>query len=100
MEKLLSVEELAERWGIPKTTFYRWRYVGYGPPGIAVGRHVRYRPADVERWLDEAQAAGDSAKGATVITGGHDGGNREREPLVGVRARSQLRGSNKRPNHE
>lgn len=65
MEKLLSVEELAELLGVPRATLYRWRYVGSGPPGITVGRHVRYRPADVERWLDGARTSGyrDRARG-------------------------------------
>lgn len=56
MEKLLSPEELADQLGVPIGTIYRWNYVRSGPPAIKVGRHVRYRPADVDRWLD-AQAS-------------------------------------------
>ena len=39
--------------GIPLATIYRWRSRGDGPRGIRVGRHVRYRVEEVERWLDE-----------------------------------------------
>jgi excisionase family DNA binding protein len=50
---LLRPDELASLLGIPLATIYRWRSRGDGPCGIRVGRHVRYRRDDVERWLDE-----------------------------------------------
>lgn len=53
VDKLLSAEELAELIGVPLGTVYRWNYAGGGPPMIKVGRHARYRPGDVDRWLDE-----------------------------------------------
>jgi excisionase family DNA binding protein len=53
IDRLLSVEELAEICGVPVRTVYSWRLKGQGPRGIRVGRFVRYRPADVERWLEE-----------------------------------------------
>ena len=51
--RLLSPVELAEYLGVPLATVYRWRSRRDGPAGIRVGRHVRYRLADVERWLDQ-----------------------------------------------
>jgi excisionase family DNA binding protein len=51
--KLLSPAELAEYLDVPLRTVYVWRSVGTGPRGIRVGKHVRYRPADVDRWLDQ-----------------------------------------------
>ncbi len=53
MEPLLSVEQLAQILGVPEATVRQWRYLGTGPRGIRVGRYVRYRPSDVQRWLDE-----------------------------------------------
>lgn len=29
----------------------QWAYLGKGPSYIKVGKHRRYRPADVEEWL-------------------------------------------------
>jgi excisionase family DNA binding protein len=49
--KLWSVRELAEFLDVPVTTVYQWRSKRYGPVGLRIGKHVRYRPADVERWL-------------------------------------------------
>lgn len=51
----MSPEELAAYFGVPVASVYGWRYKGAGPPAFKVGRHVRYRIADVEKWL-EAQA--------------------------------------------
>jgi excisionase family DNA binding protein len=51
--RLLSPEELASYLGVPLATVYRWRSRREGPLGMRVGRHVRYRLKDVERWLDE-----------------------------------------------
>ncbi len=51
--RLLSPVELAEYLGVPLATVYRWRAQHGGPIGIRVGRHVRYRTRDIERWLDQ-----------------------------------------------
>lgn len=57
MEKLMSVEEVAEYLGIPVNTLYQWRHKGCGPPAYRVGRHLRYDPQAVLAWLDEHLAA-------------------------------------------
>lgn len=49
---LLTVEQLAARLQVPVGTVRKWRAQGTGPKGIRVGRFVRYRPADVDAWLD------------------------------------------------
>lgn len=46
----LSVKELATRLGVPQQTVYVWRTKGYGPRGMTIGRHVRFRIEDVESW--------------------------------------------------
>ena len=57
MPKLLSVEDLSDILGIPVNTLYQWRTKGYGPPGVRIGRHLRYRPDDVNAWLNEQAVA-------------------------------------------
>jgi len=52
-DRLLSVEDLAEYLGVPVATLYAWRYHRQGPPGFRVGRHVRYRWADIEEWISD-----------------------------------------------
>ncbi len=51
-KRLLWAEEVATMLGVPVKTLYQWRYKGVGPVGVRVGRHLRYRAADVELWID------------------------------------------------
>lgn len=51
-DALLSPQQVADYLGVPVATVYRWRYEGTGPRGMKVGKHVRYRRAEVEAWLD------------------------------------------------
>lgn len=55
--RLLTTEEVAEQLGVAVNTLYDWRARRpvYGPPAIKVGKYLRWRPADVEAWID-AQA--------------------------------------------
>jgi predicted DNA-binding transcriptional regulator AlpA len=46
--------------GIPERTLAQWAYKGTGPRYLKIGRHARYRRADVDTWLD-AQARGGEA---------------------------------------
>ncbi len=50
-DRLLTVEELAEFLDLPVRTLYTWRYRGEGPVGFRVGKHIRYRWSDVDRWI-------------------------------------------------
>jgi excisionase family DNA binding protein len=52
-DKLMSLTDVSEMLGIPVHTLYRWRYMGDGPIGYRVGRHVRYRREAVEAWLEQ-----------------------------------------------
>jgi excisionase family DNA binding protein len=49
---LLSPAQLAEELGVPITTLYNWRWRNLGPRSLKVGRHIRYRRADIDQWLD------------------------------------------------
>jgi excisionase family DNA binding protein len=51
-ESLLSIQEVADYLGVPHRTLYAWRHRGKGPPAIRVGGHLRYKPEDVEAWLE------------------------------------------------
>ena len=54
-DQLLTAAEVATYLGVPVATLYAWRHRNEGPPGLRVGRFLRYRSADVERWLDAQQ---------------------------------------------
>lgn len=49
---LWGVRELARYLGVPAATIYTWRYRGEGPPGFRVGKHLRFKPSEIEAWLE------------------------------------------------
>jgi hypothetical protein len=50
--------ELTVPVGVPVATLHRWRYLGTGPAAFRVGKHLRYDPDVVRRWLvDECTGA-------------------------------------------
>jgi excisionase family DNA binding protein len=51
-DALLTSEEVAVYLRVPRSTLYGWKYRGDGPRAIRVGRLLRYRSSEVERWLD------------------------------------------------
>lgn len=63
-DRLLSIEELARYLAVPPKTLYAWRIHGHGPPGFRVGRHVRYRWADVQAWIQQRIDAGNQSRRA------------------------------------
>jgi excisionase family DNA binding protein len=60
--RLLTITQLAELLQVPVGTLYRWRSRCEGPPGIRMGRHLRYSADDVARWLEEAASADRSTR--------------------------------------
>jgi excisionase family DNA binding protein len=52
-QALMTIHEVSEYLRVPVGTLYNWRYLGTGPACAKIGRHLRYRRADVEAWVDE-----------------------------------------------
>ena len=57
LEGLLTPDDLAEMLGVKKSTVYQWTHVGY-VPHVKIGRFVRFRRADVKRWLSAQRRGG------------------------------------------
>ena len=57
-ERLLTVAEVADWLGIAEGTLRYWRHVHRGPRSLTVGGTVRYRPSDIEEWLERGAKAG------------------------------------------
>jgi excisionase family DNA binding protein len=56
--RLASRAEVAEYLGVPVRTLEQWAYRREGPRYRVIGRHARYRWADVEAWIDAQQVGG------------------------------------------
>ena len=54
-DRLWNINEVADYLGVSINTLYAWRNrePKVGPRAIRVGKHLRYRHADVEAWLEE-----------------------------------------------
>lgn len=49
-ERLLTPQEVAERWALSEDTLRRWRSEGCGPNYVRLGGRIRYRLAEVMRY--------------------------------------------------
>lgn len=52
-DRLLTQSQVAEWTGMSSAWFEQSRFKGTGIPYIKIGRSVRYRTSDVQRWIDE-----------------------------------------------
>jgi excisionase family DNA binding protein len=52
---LLTLTETAAYLRMPAETLRKWRAQGLGPRAAKVGRHLRYRRAEVDRGLAERE---------------------------------------------
>lgn len=50
--RLLTVAQVAEYLQVPVQTLYLWRHKGTGPRHVKMGRHLRYRQADLDAWVE------------------------------------------------
>ena len=69
LERLLSIDEVADYIGIPKSSLYRWRVSGGGPRAMKVGKHLRFRRSDLEAWLNAQYEDETPGAAAEVVTG-------------------------------
>ncbi|ARZ67227.1 DNA-binding protein [Streptomyces albireticuli] len=56
-DRYLTPEDIAEIFEVSRETVYQWRRKRTGPPGFRVGKHIRYDPTDVQRYIAERKAA-------------------------------------------
>ena len=57
MTSLLNPKEVAEMLGVKPSTIYQWTHTGY-IPHMKLGKLVRFRLQDIERWLEEKATQG------------------------------------------
>ncbi|MCP4583674.1 MAG: helix-turn-helix domain-containing protein [candidate division Zixibacteria bacterium] len=66
MEKLLTVEQIAEHLQMKPSTIYQWTHQGF-IPYIKLGNRVRFKVSHVEKWLESRTNNGRSCKKVSVI---------------------------------
>lgn len=55
---LASIEDVSAYLGVPVPTLYQWRHFNKGPTVSKIGRHLRYRWADVDAWVERQSRTG------------------------------------------
>jgi excisionase family DNA binding protein len=60
-DPLLRSEAVAEYIDVSMATLEKWRNQKRGPAHVRIGRLVRYRQSDLDRWLREQTVSGDAA---------------------------------------
>lgn len=66
----MTTAEVAARFRRPEATVRWWRYVGYGPESIKVGRHALYPAEAVQAFEAQLRAeAAEKAAGRAAAAG-------------------------------
>ena len=52
MKELLTEQDVAKQLRVSLAALRRWRFEKRGPKFIKVGSLVRYRPEEIEEWLN------------------------------------------------
>ncbi|MEU6079042.1 helix-turn-helix domain-containing protein [Streptomyces sp. NPDC047108] len=61
-DQYLTPEDLVSLFRLESVeTVYAWRKKRTGPPGFRIGKHLRFDPAAVHRWIKDLMAAEDIA---------------------------------------
>ena len=60
LDRLLTAEQLAARWQVPKSHVYRLTREGRIPT-VRLGRYYRYRLAAIEAWEQDNEAVAEAA---------------------------------------
>jgi excisionase family DNA binding protein len=57
VERMLDTAEIAEQLGMSVSTIRKWVHYGF-IPHVKLGRAVRFREKDIEKWIEERSEKG------------------------------------------
>ncbi|MEO7859195.1 MAG: helix-turn-helix domain-containing protein [Nitrospirales bacterium] len=61
-DALVDETAVAQQLAVEKKTLQAWRVRGGGPAFVKVGRLVRYKPDDVENWVESRRVSNTGSK--------------------------------------
>lgn len=62
MAETFTPTQAGEYLQIPVETLRRWRGIGTGPRYAKIGRHIRYRKAELDRWIEQREREADRGR--------------------------------------
>ena len=71
-ERLLTTAEVQRRLGCSRTTIHYFRQDGDFPEPIRLGRSVRFREADLDRWIQDRANPGPDGDSRSPAQTGED----------------------------
>jgi excisionase family DNA binding protein len=79
VEQLLTPQQMAGKLGVAVSTIYQWTHTGF-IPHVKLGRLVRFRESDVEKWLNNRVQKGRSTYRLPIddLVGNNAGRRRKR----------------------
>ena len=66
LDRLRDESAVARQLACEVKTLQAWRCRGGGPPFVKIGRLVRYRPEDVEQWIESRRAHSTGQRGSAA----------------------------------
>ncbi len=66
MQKLLTVEEIADYLQVKPSTIYQWTHQGF-IPHVKLGNRVRFRLSQVDRWIERRENNGRTLKRLQIL---------------------------------
>ena len=57
MDRLLTVQEVADLLGVQPSTVYQWTHEGF-IPYVKLGRLVRFREGEISQWIEKRLSQG------------------------------------------
>ena len=57
MDRLLTIKQLSESLQVKESTLYYWVHIGF-VPHIKLGKCVRFRDADIMKWIEKREQCG------------------------------------------
>lgn len=64
---LLNEVAVSQLVGVSLATVRRWRLINQGPRFVKLGAAVRYRPEDIQRWLDSRPYGGEEVPSQELL---------------------------------
>ena len=75
IQPLMSAAEVTQAIGVSRRTFENLMYRKEGPPFLKIGRQRRWRPGDVNQWIDTlAEATRERSRNSPVSTDSQEQG--------------------------
>ena len=89
--RYLNIEQVAAILGVPKSFIYRRTARGHGDPipHYRIGSHLRFKPDDIEEWIESHRYEPEAQSPAALVAALRQNGSRSTSPQKPARRRGR-----------